>query len=398
MADLKIRVYECRFGDAVLVQVPDRDAAGVETLRHVLIDVGNVLSGDGGDDVVFEPIVRDVLEVLDGAPLDLYVMTHEHMDHVQGLPWVDKKGGADLTEAVKARLDVRHAWLTASSAPDYGARFPDAKRAMDAHDRMHAALARQLHLLPADQTARWTRMLLNNNPRDTGDCVAFLQQLAAHTHYVHRGFVADASTHGFAEATFELWAPEADTSDYYGRFRPLALGLTGEAAAAAGASPQAPPRGVAACDWQDLVEARSTGFADNLLAIDKARNNTSVVFTLAWRGWTLLFAGDAEVRSWKTMQREGVLRPVHFLKVSHHGSHNGTPDDGILQAVLPVPPPDARPRTAVISTCGATYNDIPHPPTNSRLVDRGVQLLSTVDLPRRTDATGVAFHEVVLPG
>jgi beta-lactamase superfamily II metal-dependent hydrolase len=81
----------------------------------------------------------------------------------------------------------------------------------------------------------------------------------------------------------------------------------------------------------------------------------------------LLFAGDAEERSWKTMAREGVLTPVHFLKVSHHGSHNGTPTDADFEPILPAVPPDNRPRQAVISTWRDTYGGIPHTPTNTRL-------------------------------
>lgn len=50
------------------------------------------------------------------------------------------------------------------------------------------------------------------------------------------------------------------------------------------------------------------------------------------------------------MARVGVLKPVHFLKVSHHGSHNGTPADDVFEAILPAAPPDNRKRQAVIST------------------------------------------------
>jgi hypothetical protein len=140
-----------------------------------------------------------------------------------------------------------------------------------------------------------------------------------------------------------------------------------------------------------LLEARRGGIADNLLAIDKAANNTSVVFALEWRGWRLLFAGDAEIRSWKTMARENVLKPVHFLKVSHHGSHNGTPADEIFDAILPQAPPDNRDRSAAISTWTETYPGIPHKPTNDRLSARA-SLQSTLD------DTDQLFYEIDFPG
>jgi hypothetical protein len=78
------------------------------------------------------------------------------------------------------------------------------------------------------------------------------------------------------------------------------------------------------------------------------------------------------------MEREGVLEPVHFLKVSHHGSHNGTPDAQILEAVLPARRPDRRKRYAVISTYERTYSGIPHTPTNTKLMAR-CDLHSTID-------------------
>jgi beta-lactamase superfamily II metal-dependent hydrolase len=76
-----------------------------------------------------------------------------------------------------------------------------------------------------------------------------------------------------------------------------------------------------------------------------------------------LFPGDAEQRSWKEMDKRGVLHPVHFLKVGHHGSWNGTPPPELLEKVLPEAPPDDRPRQAVVSTHRDTYNDVPEEET-----------------------------------
>ena len=99
MADtLVVRVYNVRFGDAILVTVPDRDpTSGQVTTRRILIDVGNasLRERDGGNDEVFEASSR-TSSTARAAPLDLYVMTHEHLDHVQGLSTRPRRAGVDL--------------------------------------------------------------------------------------------------------------------------------------------------------------------------------------------------------------------------------------------------------------------------------------------------------------
>lgn len=375
---LRVRVYNVLFGDAILVSVPDETPGGGTETRHILIDVGNVLSGTGGGDEVFGPMIEDVLDILDGEPLDLYVMTHEHMDHVQGLFYAATKLGLDL--------EVREAWLTASAAEDYYETHENAKKkrslALDSFDAMERFLAAAPE--QADPVVR--TMLFNNNPRNTGECVDFLRKLAGEdrTVYVYRGCGVDGS-HLFQEegTSIELWAPEEDTSIYYGRFRPMALGVDaaeGDGAAKPALTTPLPPPGVDAGAFYDLVEFRRRGYGDNLLQIDAAANNSSVVFCLEWRGWRLLFPGDAEHRSWKQMNKAGVLKPVHFLKVGHHGSANGTPPPELLDKILPEESEDGRPRFAAVSTCTGSYHGVPHKETMELLASR-CTLKSVEDLP-----------------
>jgi beta-lactamase superfamily II metal-dependent hydrolase len=375
MADtLTVRVYNVRFGDAILVTVPDRDpATGDVTTRRILIDVGNaplVASPEGGDDKVFKPVIDDILKQLDGHPLDLYVMTHEHLDHVQGLPHAAWKLHPD---DFADRFKVDHVWLTASAAPDYGARFPNAKQKKLEFEAMHARIRALLEAVPVEGLEALAPYLANNDPTKSKQCVEFLRQLnPGATTYVHRE-VDLRGAHPFREAKLEIWAPEEDTSVYYGRLERLDVAA---ALAAPPGTPEAPPpplyppSGVDVGAFEQLVEARKNGIAENLIAIDKAENNTSVVFLLRWRGWKLLFAGDAELKSWRIMEREGVLEQVHFLKVAHHGSHNGTPDGAIFDGVLASRAPDQRKRSAAISTWTDTYPGIPHAPTDQRLSAR----------------------------
>jgi beta-lactamase superfamily II metal-dependent hydrolase len=406
MADvLTVRIYNVHFGDAILITVPDRNPrSGKVTTRRILIDVGNAPkfagTGEGGRDDVFEAVVSSILDELGGKPLDLYVMTHEHLDHVQGLFYAAAKLPAlDLAK----RLKVKNVWLTASADPDYytNGKHPQAEQQKLAFAKMYARIAAHLAAHPPPAGPGLMEMLANNDPTKTAPCVDFLRALnPAKTTYVYRG-VPLKGKHPFHEAKFEAWAPEEDTASYYGRFRPLDIGVGPVPVASSGRAagkPRAtsrvdpgPPPGVDVGAFLQLVEARRGGIAENLLAIDQAANNTSVVFALEWRGWRLLFAGDAEVKSWKIMAREKVLKPVHFLKVSHHGSHNGTPTDDIFEAILPLVAPDANPRHAAISTWVDTYPGIPHPPTNTRLEGR-VTLQSTLD--HKDDP----FYEVEFPG
>lgn len=129
MDALRVRVYNVLFGDAILVSVPDCGADGKVETRHILFDVGNVLpESKGGADEVFKPVVENILEVLDGKPLDLYVMTHEHLDHVQGLPYAESKFYKKSEGQLCSLLKTKCAWLTASSAADYYDTHPEAKK------------------------------------------------------------------------------------------------------------------------------------------------------------------------------------------------------------------------------------------------------------------------------
>lgn len=373
---LRIRLYNVLLGDAILVSVPDSQN-GKPKARHILIDFGNKYNEEGADDSVFEPVFKDIVKQLNGEPLDLYVMTHEHLDHNQGLLYVSSKVGLDVKEALKPR----HVWLTASAHPDYYDTHPEAKKqkglAIAAYDEAEQYLA----AADDERTPFAETLLALNNPRRTADCVDFARQLnPEHTYYIHRGVDLDGK-HSFEKAAFSIWAPEEDTSTYYGHndIAPLFAGPTdGTVATAAVTELPIPPPGVDASAFYDLVRARLRGVGNNLLAIDKANNDTSIVFCLEWNGWKLLFTGDAEERSWVEMDERGLLEPVHFLKISHHGSHNGTPGEDLLKKIFP-DDYDGKPRYAAVSTCLHAYNGIPHGPTLKDVKERVKKVYSTLD-------------------
>ena len=382
MDRLRVRAYNVGFGDAFLVSFPEQTPGGGAEMRHILIDVGSVSGGSGA----YGTVVANVLEELDGQPLDLYVMTHEHLDHVQGLLHAEKKTYTAQEDELCQKLGTRYAWLSASAEKSYYDNHPDAKKKHMAFLKDYKAIHRYLTALrsspeafPPEVEALWRNnaLWMNPSPRKTDDCVGYLRDLAEaeNTFYVHREFDPQGH-HPFREATIEIWAPEENTADYYGTFKPMAMamGLTPPPEGSRkrpSVTELLPPAGVDAGAFYNLIEARR-GYVENLLAIDKAANETSIVLCLEWRGWRLLFPGDAEERSWMTMQREGVLKPVHFLKVGHHGSHNATPCAEILEEVFPQDRPDGRLRSAVVSygmrtkddgTLAGVYPGVPDPAT-----------------------------------
>jgi beta-lactamase superfamily II metal-dependent hydrolase len=323
MTDLIVRVYNVRFGDAILVTIPDT-AGGHAVKRNILIDFGNALGTAGGADDVLGPIMDDIVARLAGDPLDLYVMTHEHLDHVQGLFYAH--------ETLNKAIQVKQAWLTGSANPDYYKTHPEARKQKIAALAAYQVTSARLQATAA-RSPLVDALLATNDPSKTSNCVAYLRPLVtpANLHYVDR--TTDLSAlQPATSATISLWAPEEDTADYYGTFKPLAaalqigedtsyddLGL--EDTPVNPSDLPYPPRGVDAGAFYNLLDVRHTNSASSLLSIDQAANNTSVVMLLEWNGWKLLFSGDAEKRSWKTMDAKGLVQPVHFLKVSHHGSH-----------------------------------------------------------------------------
>lgn len=387
MDTLTVRLYNVRFGDGILISIPDEEADGSPRMRHILVDVGNAASKAGGENEVFEPVFEDILSVLDGQPLDLYVMTHEHLDHVQGPLWAAKNHFTG--DELKERLNVQHLWMPASSHPDYYETHEDAKLKLDSATQSFADIRRFLGASPAEP--KLATMLRNNNRllgpsplgvsgshARTADCVEYVRSLALaeNVHYVHRsvGGPSDGTppfditeTHPFRRAELEIWAPEEDSSQYYGRFRPMALGEASGLASTSAGAPVTPPAGVDAGAFYNLRSMREGGFVENLLAIDKAANNSGIVFCIKWHDWTLLFPGDAELRSWREMNKAGVLSPIDFLKIGHHGSHNGTPHSDLLVKIFPMPASSDRTRVAAVSTHENQYSGIPHNETFDEL-------------------------------
>jgi hypothetical protein len=185
-------------------------------------------------------------------------------------------------------------------------------------------------------------------------------------------------------------APESDQSVYYktrlNHLTMLAKSLTSAGAIDLNDFWQFPdqrtvssPPNLMSHDWNHLRESIQNGGTAAVRAIDKAANNTSLVFLLEVGGKRLLFPGDAEIESWEYMKSKcrRHLKPVDFLKVAHHGSHNGT-EESTLDDLLP----ESRKQqaTIMVSTRSKVYGTTHPVPDKSLLTTlklRCSKLIST---------------------
>ena len=107
---------------------------------------------------------------------------------------------------------------------------------------------------------------------------------------------------------------------------------------------------------QSLAEAPADRLA---LALDKARNNTSLVIVFRFQGKTLLFPGDAQWGNWQswigTQAARELLSEVDFIKIAHHGSENATPVD-VVNSLR------ASGLAAMVSTQNSPFPTIPRTP------------------------------------
>jgi len=85
---ITLRAYNVLFGDALVVSWDEDDG-----VHHAWIDFGNF---HNDPNAVFEKVYNDVL-ARTGGKLDLLVITHRHLDHMEGFHSLRKRFKADFT-------------------------------------------------------------------------------------------------------------------------------------------------------------------------------------------------------------------------------------------------------------------------------------------------------------
>ena len=352
-----VRMYNVGFGDAFVVTIRD----GKEHWR-MLVDCGVHAHGRARplEDAV-HAIIDDLrAESADGVPrLDVVAATHHHADHIAGFQFDEW-----------AQVEVGEVWVPFVEDPD----DDDARELRKVHTRV----AQRLTALLDDRvralgvgagenltTALWfaanssgnelaTDRLLGRNSLGfaTTPVVRYLPSLEPERNCIDLGIAgavahvlgpsrdADTlkrmhppSTAGWltldSDPDFALRDRERDTPLFDARKFVLDRSEIDEQYPQLSAEQRA-------LDGLDVLNDDALLGAASVL--ERSVNNTSLFFVLEVGDVRLLFPGDSQHGAWEHVLNDpataALVSDVAFLKLSHHGSHNGTPRRYIEQ-ILP---------------------------------------------------------------
>jgi beta-lactamase superfamily II metal-dependent hydrolase len=445
--ELLVRVYNVGFGDFIFIRIPDD-----EKKFYMLIDCGTKQAAkpileDAFDDLV--SMLPDDEETLGTdhpkKRLDLLVVTHPHADHIKGF---DPDWFKDIA--------VGQIWMSSFMKVDH----PQAKEAHSLEQLAErAAISLQNRSLPLSPGLRGLlqNSICNKNAlkalRDSepaGEvidpacpriyiCRDIRKELKTPERAQYNMEYANGTTcfTGFVEKTtrIRVLAPEWDIDQWY-------LGKNANGSALTSLSglhdalygsdevvfteeSPAPPVNISGRDFRTLRNRLRYSALAFSQKDDELKNNTSVVLLLEWRGKRLLFTGDAEWEDkpvekgrhnscWAVLLKKDknkghLAQPVNFLKVSHHGSVNGTPfvdEEGEEQPFLDAIVPEGGEARIVVSTLAGEYkkkNEVPYPPLMEELGRRCAKTQTFVpetaevgaSHPLRTDLLADTIDELI---
>lgn len=381
---ISIRAYNVLFGDCLLLSWDENDGE-----HHALVDFGNF---HNDPNAVFTTVYNNIVDRT-GGNLDLIVITHKHMDHLEAFYSLRTDFVRDFT------IDTLwHAHVT----PNLDDQFRVAGAIVD---RFYPS-----RVWMDDSELGW--IYRNNfgvqgltiNDRMTG----ILNNLGCqHTHAVHRNTnIAQVLPTGIQRLQIEILAPEQDSGAY---FEPLTqlhgmrsrldrfFSNTNNGATAgdsadpfdfANGKPAEESPLIQLADFARLRRMLRRGGLDILAAADRTRNNTSIVLLLTYEGKRILLTGDAEEKSWEIMRHNGANLSSHVIKVAHHGSINASPDWSYRQVLTR----KRRSNAVLVSTEPTRYtgeNEVP----KEEVIEGWKNRLSVPNRLKRTD--GVSLGDYV---
>jgi beta-lactamase superfamily II metal-dependent hydrolase len=345
-------MYNIGFGDAFLLEF-----ARTSRPFRMLVDCGAHSQGYGPHTPaeVADRIIDDVTDT-GGPALDVVVASHRHRDHVHGfasdrwrevavgevwMPWTEHP--TDPEAAAIRERQVRLALAMDASLADQRTRRryhgrPAELSGLQGLVEMALSNERAMRTLHNGFAGRAVRRFLSVDPKPVVPSGA-PPGLQVHVLGPHRdiGAIRDMN-------------PPSGQS--YLRFLPGSFPTAGTPGSPPSdrEHPFPPAFGIASTDFEKRVEDNSPGYAhlglsravkgllkqvcrdDDLftaVALDQAVNGTSLMLVIEFGEAVLLFPGDAQWGTWQRALddpvRLALLQRTTFYKVSHHGSHNGTP-------------------------------------------------------------------------
>ena len=365
---IRVRMYRTGFGDCFLLSMRSSVPA-----RHVLVDFGAHMHGE----IVTMDAIMENIEFETGKRLELIVATHAHRDHISGF---------DKFAARFAEFQIGEVWMPWTDNPNN----KNAASLQMRHLALYETLERHLRiaLKATEENAKYAAALealynLKGNEKATMELRRAFGT-SARVRYLSATIVL--SNVGEAKGlSAEILGPPDDKS-FLARITPPANQRFIAAVDGAASAVHPFPSLEIKVDDSDYEAIRNDGQpllstdqlnrlhdlaelpADRLaLALDNARNNTSLVILFRFKDKSLLFPGDAQWGSWQswigTDHACKLLGELDFLKVAHHGSENATPVD-VVKALR------SAGLAAMVPTQEKPFPTIPRPPLLSELAKR----------------------------
>lgn len=371
---IRIRMYRIGFGDCFLVSLPvAKGSPDGATHRHILVDCG--VHGKGDIQTMKDAI--DNIAAVTNRKLSVVIATHAHQDHISGFGRFDDEFSS---------FEIDEVWLPWSENTE----DRQAKKLL----RKHAALAEQLEshfasersLAGRTSKARLAAIEAVANLVGNKKAMQLLRSgfgVGAQVRYLEAGKTLKNPAE-ITGLTVQVLGPPRDEK-FLAKMDPPAgqryLRLDGRSAEAENALLPFAPKWEINPSARELAHLRLSDkdieafnddlFSDSLdglaFALDKAKNNTSLVTLFIFRGQYLLFPGDAQYGNWKFWlekeNAEDILSRINFLKVAHHGSHNATPRDALERM-------STGKFAAMVSTQSEPWPSIPRMPLMDRLMQQ----------------------------
>jgi beta-lactamase superfamily II metal-dependent hydrolase len=377
-----VRMYDIGFGDCFLLGIPTPDGP-----RKILVDCGSIAKRSKSITEIVKRVVEDVRDA-DGVPrIVVIIASHRHADHIAG-----------FARPEWGQVEVGEVWMPWTEHPTDA----EARRIREAQLGFAAALANALSLdagiaglgeidedgeSPLDLTSYLTlNALSNEQAMDTlHDGFLARPRRRSRRRFLPEGGSTDTrlTTSILPGVVVHVLGPSR-TEDVIRDMNPpvnqsylqfLAVGEAGPETPEPFGQEWVPDNPVYKLSDDDEMRIQSLRFgeAEKLaVALDKAVNGTSLMLMFVIGSLHLLFPGDAQWGTWKSVLddpvRRQLLRKTHFYKVGHHGSHNATPVEFVEEVLAEA---GANRRSAMVSVRPRPqWSHIPREPLLENLASR----------------------------